>query len=50
MKYINQAMERLKVSDGVGGALEGEPSLIERVLKQEKDEKLATIMALSLKS
>lgn len=48
MKYISQATERLKVADGSGGALEGEPSLIERVLEQEKDEKLATIMALDL--
>lgn len=48
MKYISKATERLKVSDGVGGALDGEPSLIERVLKEEKDEKLATVMALDL--
>lgn len=48
MKYISQATERLKASGGVGGALDGEPSLIERVLKDENNEKLATIMALDL--
>jgi hypothetical protein len=46
MKYISKATERLKA--GSEGALNGEPSLIERVLKEEKDEKLATIMALDL--
>lgn len=44
MKYISKATERLKA--GSEGALDGEPSLIERVLQQEKDEKLATTMAL----
>lgn len=48
MKYISQATNRLQASDGVGGALDGEPSLIERVLKEHKDEKLATVMALDL--
>ncbi|CAO1297165.1 unnamed protein product [Diamesa tonsa] len=48
MKYISKATERLKISGGEGGALDGEPSLIERVLKQEKNEKLATVMALDL--
>lgn len=48
MKYISKATERLKISGGEGGALDGEPSLIEHVLRQEKDEKLATIMALDL--
>lgn len=48
MKYISQATDRLKASGGVGGALDGEPSLIERVLKEENNEKLATIMALDL--
>lgn len=46
MKYISKATERLKA--GSEGALNGEPSLIERVLKEEKDEKLATVMALDL--
>lgn len=46
MKYISRATERLKA--GSKGALDGEPSLIERVLTEEKDEKLATIMALDL--
>jgi cytochrome P450 len=48
MKYISQATERMKVSGGEGGAMDGEPSLIERVLKEEKNEKLATTMALDL--
>lgn len=46
MKYISRATERLK--SGAEGALDGEPSLIERVLTEEKDEKLATVMALDL--
>lgn len=48
MKYISKATERLKATGGIGGALDGEPSLIERVLKEEKNEKLATVMALDL--
>lgn len=48
MKYINKATDRLKESGGKGGALDGEPSLIERVLKEEKNEKLAVVMALDL--
>jgi cytochrome P450 len=48
MKYISKATQKLKASDGIGGALDGEPSLIERVLKEHKDEKLATVMALDL--
>jgi cytochrome P450 len=50
MKYISQATQRMKEngSKGIGGALDGEPSLIERVLKEEKNEKLATVMALDL--
>jgi hypothetical protein len=40
MKYISKATERLKA--GSEGALNGEPSLIELVLKEQKDEKLAT--------
>jgi cytochrome P450 len=46
LKYIRQAHDRLKA--GKPGALDGEPSLLERVLKSENDEKLATIMALDL--
>jgi cytochrome P450 len=46
MKYINKAHERLKA--GQPGALDGEPSLLERVLVKEKSEKLATIMAVDL--
>jgi hypothetical protein len=46
MKYISKATERLKANDDVGGALDGEPSLIERVLKETKNEKIATVMAL----
>lgn len=48
MKYISKATEKLKASGGIGGALDGEPSLIERVLKEEKNEKVATVMALDL--
>lgn len=48
MKYISKATERLKASGGVGGALDGEPSLIERVLKEHNNEKIATVMALDL--
>lgn len=48
MKYISKATQKMKASDGIGGALDGEPSLIERVLKEHKDEKLATVMALDL--
>ncbi|KAL7046891.1 hypothetical protein ACKWTF_002732 [Chironomus riparius] len=46
MKNISKATERLKA--GSEGALDGEPSLIELVLREEKNEKLATTMALDL--
>lgn len=46
MKYIQAATERMKNSS-VGSTME-EPSLLERVLKSEKNEKLACIMALDL--
>lgn len=46
MKYISKATDRMKA--GSPGALDGEPSLIERVLKEEKNEKVATVMALDL--
>lgn len=48
MKYITRATEKLKSSGGIGGALDGEPSLIERVLKEHNDDKLAATMALDL--
>lgn len=46
MKYISKSQERVKL--GKAGALDGEPSLLERLLMQEKSEKLATIMTLDL--
>lgn len=48
MKYISKATERMRLNDGKGGALDGEQSLLERVIISEKDEKIATIMALDL--
>ena len=47
MKYIQAATERMKTNSTVGSTME-EPSLLERVLKAEKNEKLACIMALDL--
>lgn len=47
MKYIQAATERMKNESSVGSTME-EPSLLERVLKTEKNEKLACIMALDL--
>ncbi|XP_001361418.2 probable cytochrome P450 301a1, mitochondrial [Drosophila pseudoobscura] len=46
MKYIQSATERLKTQDPSQRA--GEPSLVEKVIMSEKDEKIATIMALDL--
>ncbi|GAB0093841.1 Probable cytochrome P450 301a1, mitochondrial [Sergentomyia squamirostris] len=46
MKYIQNATERMKM--GGGGSVMEEPSLLERVLKAENNEKLACIMALDL--
>lgn len=46
MKYIQNATERMK--SGGGGSVMEEPSLLERVLKAENNEKLACIMALDL--
>ena len=46
MKYIKAATERLKTS--TEGALDGEPSLVERVIASQKNEKLAVVMALDL--
>lgn len=45
MKYINQAMERLKEK---GIKDESELSLIERILANEKNPKTAAIFALDL--
>lgn len=45
MKYIQNATERMK--SNAGGTMD-EPSLLERVLRTEKDEKLACVMALDL--
>lgn len=46
MKYIKSATERMRANEGL--ALQGEPSLLERVIKSENSEKLATIMALDM--
>ncbi|ALC42378.1 Cyp301a1, partial [Drosophila busckii] len=46
MKYIKSATARLKTQDASQRA--GEPSLLEKVIISEKDEKIATIMALDL--
>lgn len=46
MKYIQNATERMKANE-TGQTME-EPSLLEHVLRTEKDEKLACIMALDL--
>lgn len=45
MKYIKEATENLKVK---GPCKNGEPSLLEKVILSQKDEKIATIMALDL--
>ncbi|XP_058463856.1 probable cytochrome P450 301a1, mitochondrial [Malaya genurostris] len=46
MKYIKNATSRMKLNEG--RALDGEPSLLERVIKSGNNEKLAVIMALDL--
>nr|XP_029732297.1 probable cytochrome P450 301a1, mitochondrial [Aedes albopictus]XP_029732298.1 probable cytochrome P450 301a1, mitochondrial [Aedes albopictus]XP_029732299.1 probable cytochrome P450 301a1, mitochondrial [Aedes albopictus] len=46
MKYIKNATKRMNL--GEGRALDGEPSLLERVIKSQKDERLAVVMALDL--
>lgn len=48
MKYIKSATERMNTTENQTNALEGEPSLLERVIRSEKDEKIAVIMALDL--
>lgn len=45
MKYINEALERLKTKDLTK---EKELSLIERILVMESDPKLACVLALDL--
>lgn len=45
MKYIKSATENLKIK---GPCQNGEPSLLEKVILSQKDEKIATIMALDL--
>ena len=45
MKYIKSATENLKTK---GPCQNGEPSLLEKVILTQKDEKIATIMALDL--
>ncbi|XP_055839276.1 probable cytochrome P450 301a1, mitochondrial [Episyrphus balteatus] len=45
MKYIKSATDRMKSE---GYTQTGEPSLLEKVILSEKDEKIATIMALDL--
>lgn len=46
MKYIKNATKRMKLSEG--RALDGEPSLLERVMKSQNNEKLAVVMALDM--
>lgn len=48
MKYIQSATERLKSMTPEERTLHGEPSLLERVITSEKNEKIACIMALDL--
>lgn len=45
MKYIKSTTERLRIQ---GPSQNGEPSLLEKVIMSQKDEKIATIMALDL--
>lgn len=45
MKYIKDATERMKSPDRHKF---GEPSLLEKIIQSEKNEKIATIMALDL--
>lgn len=48
MKYIQSATEKMKSTTSEQKQLQGEPSLLERVIMAEKDEKIACVMALDL--
>lgn len=48
MKYIQEATTKMKSRSAVERAALGEPSLLEKVIQSEKNEKIATIMALDL--
>lgn len=48
MKYIQSATEKMKSTTNEQRQLQGEPSLLERVILAEKDEKIACVMALDL--
>lgn len=47
-KYIQESTQRLRARTPEQRAAAGEPSLLEKVLTSEKDEKIASIMALDL--
>lgn len=48
MKYIQEATNKMKSRSAAERAAMGEPSLLEKVIQSEKNEKIATIMALDL--
>lgn len=48
MKYIQSATEKMRNMTAEEKRLQGEPSLLEKVITSEKDEKIACIMALDL--
>lgn len=48
MKYIQEATIKMKSRSAAERAALGEPSLLEKVIQSEKNEKIATIMALDL--
>lgn len=48
MKYIQEATAKMKSRTPAERAALGEPSLLEKVILSEKDEKIACIMALDL--
>lgn len=48
MKYIHEATTKMKSRSPAERAALGEPSLLEKVIQSEQNEKIATIMALDL--
>lgn len=48
MKYIQESTRRLKAQTPAERNASGEPSLLEKILTSEKDEKIACVMALDL--
>lgn len=48
MKYIQEATIKMKQRTPAEREAMGEPSLLERVILSEKDEKIACVMALDL--